>query len=344
MPVLVVIPSNEIERKSYYFELGAVDVFIYSLPQEELLLRIHHCIVQSIQAEELAFFDPLTKVYNRRFFEHQIFLEVQRAHRNQSCLSICFIDLDHFKRINDTFGHNVGDLVLQEFAAFMKLNLRLSDILARYGGEEFVIIFPEADETSVYKKMEDILNRLQVEHIVEHEGEKRFITFSAGVCQYESDMTVQEWIKSADDAAYKAKESGRNQIVIASGKNNITDVICTKHCILLAEWKVLHDWLNTINDSITLDIYKLLDDKSVLELLEQKNIDICVIHIQNNSINAFDMLDTITKRYSHIKVLMISTEPNDSFALQSFSLGAHNYMQTPIDPIDIEIAIHHLLL
>ncbi len=160
--------------------------------------------------------DPLTGVHNRRYFDRRLVEEVERAQRSGQPLCCLFIDIDFFKRINDNFGHQVGDRVLQEVAGRIKAQLRLSDALGRYGGEEFAVLLvqtPAEQATEIAERIRSSIAgdafRLGGDHNLQ-------ITISIGVAAYRSSDTPPdnaEWLVSrADQALYRAKEEGRNRV------------------------------------------------------------------------------------------------------------------------------------
>ncbi|MCA9576803.1 MAG: GGDEF domain-containing protein [Polyangiales bacterium] len=155
--------------------------------------------------------DGLTGVNNKRFFLDAMDREIPRARRHQRPLSLVMMDLDHFKGINDTFGHLAGDFVLKEFAQLVKARLRPDDILARYGGEEFAVILPETDRDGAHK-IADELRRMVAAHRFEFEREPVRVTLSCGVAQLAEGWDVLQFVKAADDRLYHAKNSGRNQV------------------------------------------------------------------------------------------------------------------------------------
>ncbi len=174
---------------------------------------------------ELSLTDELTGLFNKRYFMDRLKEEVARARRNKQCLSLIFCDIDHFKKINDTYGHSVGDLVLMEIGGILagqidELNvisrLRKSDIVARYGGEEFVVILPETDESGGFLVAEKMRNAIE-KHIFRIEKSEVKLTMSFGVADlYLESGDFKELISRADEAMYLAKSSGRNCVKIYS--------------------------------------------------------------------------------------------------------------------------------
>lgn len=177
-----------------------------------LLKRNEELEILLKQIKELSITDPLTSLFNRRKILEELEEAQQAQNINNNSYSIAIIDLDFFKRVNDTYGHSVGDETLKLFAAFIQQNVRGQDIVGRWGGEEFFIIFPETTDVQAL----DILQRLQKNFAKKPLLIKKYsimITFSAGISSSAVDTTVDVMIKQADQALYKAKELGRDLIV-----------------------------------------------------------------------------------------------------------------------------------
>jgi diguanylate cyclase (GGDEF)-like protein len=156
--------------------------------------------------------DGLTGVNNKRFLMESLEREIPRARRHQRPLSLLMFDIDHFKSVNDTFGHLAGDYVLKELAGVVKSRLRPDDVLGRYGGEEFAVTLPETGIEGAAKIGEE-LRRLVETHHFEFEGEVMNITISVGGAELQDTYDVIAFIKHADDRLYEAKRGGRNRVV-----------------------------------------------------------------------------------------------------------------------------------
>jgi len=164
------------------------------------------------QLRELAMKDPLTGVSNRRHFMEQLESELKKVVRHKRPLAFMMIDIDHFKSVNDTYGHHAGDMVLKGIANMIKSMLREVDCFGRFGGEEFAAFLPETDAASALVVGERIRNKIEsAEWVV---GDSKIIcTISIGISAYlADDKKVEFLIKQADDALYLAKESGRNKV------------------------------------------------------------------------------------------------------------------------------------
>jgi diguanylate cyclase (GGDEF)-like protein len=159
--------------------------------------------------------DGLTKLYNHRYFQNFLSREIERSSRYDSKVSLIITDIDHFKRFNDTYGHQAGDYVLIETAKVIKDVVREVDLPARYGGEEFCVVFPSVNAQQAFRAAERIRTAIE-KKVYDWKDQKLSVTTSIGVACYPDDADAKEkLIKLADAALYVAKESGRNKTVIA---------------------------------------------------------------------------------------------------------------------------------
>ncbi len=160
--------------------------------------------------------DPLTGLFNRRYMEEALDLEIKRSQRGDTGMGLIMLDVDHFKRFNDTFGHEAGDLVLRELGSFLQSMIRNSDIGCRYGGEEFMLLLPEASLEATHQRAEQVrlgVKQLKLEFRRQPLGP---VNLSLGVaCLPQHGTTAEDLIRAADTALYQAKGKGRDQVVIA---------------------------------------------------------------------------------------------------------------------------------
>jgi len=160
--------------------------------------------------KEKSISDSMTSLYNHNEIIKRVDMEIERCERHSSIFSIAMLDIDFFKKVNDTFGHLTGDCVIKKVSSIITDQLRKIDMAGRYGGEEFLVILPEANKDNAYMTLERI--RKSVENILWDPSEVK-ITISGGIAQYYGEKTV-DLIKKADDFLYKAKTSGRNRIEV----------------------------------------------------------------------------------------------------------------------------------
>jgi len=200
---------------------GANDYILKPFDNEELRARLRvgermidlqDKLFQSIeQQKKLALTDPLTGIANRRAILDRLEMEMARAERKNTSLWIAILDIDHFKRINDNFGHLVGDRVLQECVERISRSIRKYDCFGRYGGEEFLLVFPTADNGAEIQAMERIRKTIADESMTV-EGIPISITVSLGAARWNRKDNIDDLILKADDALYQAKKNGRNRI------------------------------------------------------------------------------------------------------------------------------------
>ncbi|MEM5948215.1 sensor domain-containing diguanylate cyclase [Spirochaetia bacterium 38H-sp] len=189
-------------------EIGRIAKAIQNITDKELYKKNQQLKAANAQLEILSVTDPLTGLFNRRKILKDLNIELYRAKRYNSIFSVIIFDIDHFKAINDTFGHTEGDIILKELGDMLKTILRTTDTLARWGGEEFILLCPETG-------LEDAINiaekfRRVVETHIFSNGRK--ITISLGVAGYRDGWQIEDIIRQADNMLYKAKSSGRNRV------------------------------------------------------------------------------------------------------------------------------------
>lgn len=179
------------------------------------IIQKHHIEAQQKQLEQMAYYDPLTRIYNRHFFTEIIEKEFKMVSRYNHESAIIFLDIDNFKRINDNYGHLLGDQVLMEMGELLKANIRETDTLARFGGEEFIILAPQ---TSLVGSVElaEKLRELISKHPFLADDNRIHITASFGVALLEvfASRGIEYSLDQVDKALYKAKNNGKNRVEV----------------------------------------------------------------------------------------------------------------------------------
>ena len=204
---------NDVGQDS--FDVGDLD-FILNL-SEFIAMSISNAVLYE-QANKLAVTDGLTGISNRQSVEKSLQIEFERSKRYNSPLSLILLDVDHFKDVNDTYGHQKGDEILIAFASLLKKACRANDIAARYGGEEFLMILPQSNAQGAFKIAERVREEMMK---ISFTGNKSnfTVTVSCGVAEFNKDYgSINKLIGAADQALYKAKNGGRNKTILAKGK------------------------------------------------------------------------------------------------------------------------------
>jgi diguanylate cyclase (GGDEF)-like protein len=211
IPFIFVTAKSNTKDKIIGLELGVDDYITKPFAPEEVVARVKAILNRYEQYNQLIRFDGLTQLFNRRTVEFKLLNELNRVKRYDVLSSILLIDLDHFKNINDTFGHRFGDKVLVEISKEILRQLREVDFAGRIGGEEFLIVMPETNKADAFQVSERL--RKAVSHIV-FSGYDCQITISGGLVSAPLDgVEMDRLLKKADSALYLAKNAGRNRIV-----------------------------------------------------------------------------------------------------------------------------------
>lgn len=229
IPVIMLTGHGDRELKIKLLGRGASDYVTKPFDVGELIARVKVQLkIKSLQDElktsnemlkQLSNTDPLTLLYNRRYMTDMLEKEMQRAVRKGTHLTLAMIDIDHFKRVNDQYGHQNGDQVLVTVADLTRVGLRSYDFAARYGGEEFVMILPDAGHEDALMIAERLRSRIQI-HSFTGALKSLKVTVSIGVATYPTDFitTVNDLIRESDEAMYRAKVAGRNRVCSMNSK------------------------------------------------------------------------------------------------------------------------------
>lgn len=208
---------DHIPRKFSRRELESLADFA-AIVQDEILIKqaaqTNRELISQVEKLRIrAFIDPLTSVWNRGAIFDLLQRELHRSRRTGQSLSLCMLDLDHFKTFNDKHGHQVGDAVLQEMCRRVRQSVRPYDALGRYGGEEFLLVFPETDLSQACTQAERVREAIGGTPFELSDTVSETVTISIGVAQVDSNEDIDKTIERADKALYEAKRSGRNKVI-----------------------------------------------------------------------------------------------------------------------------------
>jgi two-component system cell cycle response regulator len=228
LPILAVCEPDESAKLMRGLEIGINDYLMRPVDRNELLARVRTQIRKKRYTERLrdnvqmsieaAITDGLTGLHNRRYMESHLSALVEQSSARGKPLAVLIMDIDYFKSINDTYGHDTGDDVLREFATRVRKSIRGIDLACRYGGEEFVVVMPETDMAIAATVAERLRRRIALEPFPIEQGQRMIeVTISIGLAALEgADDGAAGMLKRADQALYRAKRDGRNRVVAAA--------------------------------------------------------------------------------------------------------------------------------
>lgn len=226
--MLPLIRSNQLigallllSRDEQRYQPGIATTFLQKL-SAMTAVAIENCLNQQ-RIKEIGYQDSLTQAYNRRYFDLRFKDEIERALRKDENIACMFLDVDFFKKVNDTYGHQIGDLVLTRLVCLIKEQVRACDIVARYGGEEFAVVLPGVSSAGAKDIAERLRSAVEMDEHISPESGLR-VTVSIGIQDMSNlaegniskDMIANYLLRDADQALYRAKESGRNKVLLHS--------------------------------------------------------------------------------------------------------------------------------
>lgn len=227
-PILVLVEDGDMRRLVHALEMGVNDYLVRPIDRNELVARVRTQLRQRRYSERLrqkidmsaeyAITDQLTGLYNRRYMASHLATLIGSASEAGRQLSLLILDIDYFKSINDTHGHDVGDQILREFAKRIVQNVRNVDLVCRYGGEEFVVIMPDTDQSFAYMVAERLRQHVaSVPFPIDRAPGSVNVTISIGVTTSDgTESSADVLMRQADQALYRAKRDGRNRVVAAA--------------------------------------------------------------------------------------------------------------------------------
>lgn len=353
VPAIMISADASKETRLDSYRYGADDFILKPFDLEEFLVRVRRQIERKKQLEELIVVDELTKVYNRKFLNPAYTRLAARMKREGSFFTLAMLDLDYFKKINDTYGHLEGDEVLRSFSQCLKDNLRNSDTVIRYGGEEFIVLLPNAGQKEAMEVIGRIKESFSGQVFKRPDDISYSCTFSAGLMAVppEQPISAERAIECADAALYQAKKNGRNAIMIYH--STVTEPV--KKVLNAA---VVDD--DPIIRTILEDVFRkspLLDQYCLNIGLYADGMEFLEAHPFSKRDNHFVVLDGMMPKMDGTEVLqkiralpnqhlftvmMLTSRKSGKDAARALQLGADDYMTKPFRLEELETRLYHL--
>ncbi|MBH5318575.1 diguanylate cyclase [Paenibacillus sp. GSMTC-2017] len=352
-PIIVMSTKDTIEQRIHVYRIGAMDFFAKPIDQDLFLALIENRFKIKQQWERSIIVDELTGAYNRKHFNRMIKELIASFGRTGQQFTVIIMDLDHFKGVNDTYGHVMGDEVLRVFAQTVLSTKREGDIFCRYGGEEFALLLPNTGKEQV----SDFVQRIRY-HFSTHTfttGDQRFqVTFTAGVTESHSNNAhAEKLVEEADQALYWGKESGRNKTVLytpgmnSEGKEQKLNIIIVDDDPLIREIVVSHlkQWMPNRNLQVLVSSYE--DGIQFLESdwYSEQHKYVILLDGAMPTMDGVDVLTKVRNEYPerNIVVAMLTARTNQTDIIYALQHGADDYIIKPFQMTELLSRVERLV-
>lgn len=349
--VMSVNDSNENRKRAY--DLGALDFIPKPFDQDVLVAYVKNRLAYKKELAHSIIIDELTQVYNRKFLNTQLQNLMQHYLRNKDHFSVAIADLDYFKKVNDTYGHLVGDEVLKGFASLVMDSKREQDIFCRYGGEEFVLLMPHTSVEEGYQQVE-MFRKLMEQQYFQSNEEKFQVTLSAGVVEASlQNLHPKQILEQADHALYEAKHTGRNRTVIFDCKAEITNK-CTKiKLIVIDDVFIIRNLITSYfenwsyNEDYEIEVEAYSDGISFLHSnwYSKDSKHIILLDGIMPKMDGMEVLRKIRENYSSKDVIvsMLTGRNGEEHVMEALNNGADDYIVKPFNIADVSNRIISLI-
>ncbi|WP_042476255.1 diguanylate cyclase [Bacillus ndiopicus] len=350
--IAVMSSHHSKENRVRAFELGAMDFVSKPVDEEVLLAYVINRLAYRKELEYAIVIDELTQIYNRKYFESQLKMLIQKYEKTSEVFTIAILDIDYFKKVNDTYGHLIGDEVLRGFAALVKELKRDQDIFCRYGGEEFILLMPNTEAEEGYKLVEKI--RLAMGQKVFSTNTANFhVTFSSGMMVINKCYThPKKLLEAADQALYSAKEAGRNRVVLFDSsivdmkKSEKLKVIVIDDVYIIRDIIARHFEGLSTSDQVAIEVATFGDG---IQFLQSSWYDpnykyVILLDWMLPNMSGIEVLKKIRANYTSKEVIvsMLTSQIGEEYVLEAFQNGADDYIRKPFQIADVSSRILHL--
>ncbi|WP_078547469.1 diguanylate cyclase [Litchfieldia alkalitelluris] len=353
VPTIILSSNDDKEMRMKCYEMGADEFILTPFDLEELVVRIRRHLKRKELIDNSLLIDELTGVYNRKYLKRAFASLDNDLNRRKEPFCIAVLDLDYFKKINDKFGHVVGDEVLKSFASYMTERTRKNDVVIRFGGEEFIIMFSGMTSTDAYPVLELLLRSFST-HQFTFDTEPFYCTFSGGMVDVnKAGESLTNWIELADSALYEAKDAGRNQIKLVNqmtshvGRKSLNVAVIDDDPIIRS---VLMDLLDKVgqDSAFDFDIQSFKDGQAFFSDEWHRGKEGNYLIILDGIMPKMDGLEVLQRLRSSDQsnkytVIMLTSRRSERDISRALKLGADDYITKPFKLLELESRIRHLL-
>ncbi|NTU85129.1 MAG: response regulator, partial [Chloroflexales bacterium] len=364
MPIVFLSGETDRERQLLALGQGGDDFLTKPVTQAHLVAAVTSRIERARMIRGQLNRDSLTGLLTHAAFKEQLVRESARASRTGMWLSVVMLDVDHFKRVNDTHGHAAGDRVLTSLARLLQQHLRASDVVGRYGGEEFAVLLPDTDGAGALTVLERIRTQFAgVQHQGAH-GTPFTVTFSAGIASVPPYSVAERLLEAADATLYAAKQRGRNCVLQADALR-LPAVALTASKLVPAPSippsehlgpeqratralivdddedlrAVLHLWLSGWG----WDVEALATGAEALQRLDAMRPDVVLLDALMPGLGGLDVLTQIRSRERDLAVVMITAFSSEQLVTEALRQGADDYVRKPLNPSELRTVLERTL-
>ena len=343
-PTIFLSGKTDVENKVKGLELGTDDYITKPFDIKELKARIERVLAQHNNFKNRIIKDQLTDAYTKNYFHERAREEKERFSRGDKRFSIAFLDLDDFKRINDTYGHLVGDEILKGFAEFLYQNLRKIDQVYRFGGDEFLVLFPETTVQEAYQVLERLKEEFKANKFSNLNLDKKIeFDFSSGLAEISSPKeSIEQLLDKADQALYKVKQQGKGDIEINS---ELIAKERDKKILIVDDEDVIADLVKTRLTSLGYNIQYSNNGQQGIELAKDLQPDLMIIDLMMPKLNGFEVIRQLKNNAEtkNIKIIVLSSKKSDQDIDRCFELGADDYIPKPFSLAELENRVKRLI-
>lgn len=346
--------SNDCLRETRLsaFRMGIDDMMCKPLDMEELVVRLERQLNNKRRLERLLFVDELTGAYNRKYMNELFAKLAADLKRTGEPFTLAMLDLDHFKQVNDSYGHLIGDQVLCGFTAFLKEHLRAGDCLIRYGGEEFVVLLPGTGLSEAKTMLARLIDRFS--HVSFDCSSGAFAcSFSAGaVLIDDAEQSMHKWLEAADHALYKAKVSGRKRVETAQESQDEAPSRRKINVAIVDDDAMIRTMLSEhvkecLQDQFDPEVRAFRDGEA---FFEEANLSdslpyLVILDGMMPRMDGLEVLQRIRKlaNADRFTVIMLTGRKGEQDIVKALRLGADDYMIKPFSILELEARIKRLV-